>query len=85
MQQWPAYLGYLTSFASIGVIRLNHHQAFARIGVVDRGLRAADLTLLFTTAALPFPTGVADTLQEAVTSDDSEGISRPRRRRTANP
>ncbi|WP_086724179.1 TMEM175 family protein [Streptomyces carpinensis] len=71
LRQWPAYLGYLTSFAYIGVIWLNHHQAFARIRVVDRGLHAANLVLLFTTAALPFPTGVlVDTLREEIAGAD---------------
>ncbi|MBA4863043.1 DUF1211 domain-containing protein [Streptomyces sp. PSKA54] len=58
LQQWPAYLGYLASFSYVGVIWLNHHQAFARIRSMDRGLHVANLLLLFTTAALPFPTGV---------------------------
>ncbi|GAA4077997.1 TMEM175 family protein [Actinomadura miaoliensis] len=64
--QWPAYLGFVTSFAYIGVIWLNHHQAFTRIRTVDRGLHAANLTLLLTTAALAFPTAV---VSDAVQSD----------------
>ncbi|GAA4573453.1 TMEM175 family protein [Planotetraspora kaengkrachanensis] len=64
--QWPVYLGYLTSFAYIGVIWLNHHQAFTRVRVVDRSLHAANLTLLLTTAALAFPTAV---VSDAVQSD----------------
>jgi uncharacterized membrane protein len=64
LHQWPVYLGYVTSFAFIGVIWLNHHQAYTRIKTVDRGLHAANLTLLLTTAALAFPTGVvSDTMQ----------------------
>ncbi|MBV9729693.1 MAG: DUF1211 domain-containing protein [Pseudonocardiales bacterium] len=71
LHQWPVYLGYLISFAYIGVIWLNHHQAFTRIRTIDRGLHAANLALLFTTAALPFPTGVlADALQEHLDSAD---------------
>ncbi|MEU2224996.1 TMEM175 family protein [Streptomyces sp. NPDC018347] len=62
--QWPFYLGYLASFGYVSVIWLNHHQAFVRIKVMDRGLHAANLLLLFTTAALSFPTAVvADALQ----------------------
>lgn len=72
LHQWPVYLGYLTSFAYIGVIWLNHHQAFTRIRVVDRGLHVANLALLFTTAALPFPTSVlAEALQDDLTSTDA--------------
>ncbi|WP_327287405.1 TMEM175 family protein [Streptomyces sp. NBC_01198] len=69
--QWPVYLGYFTSFAYIGVIWLNHHQAFTRIRVMDRELHVANLALLFTTASLPFPTGVpADALQEKFDGSD---------------
>lgn len=72
LHQWPVYLGYLTSFAYLGVIWLNHHQAFTRIRTVDRGLHAANLALLFTSAALPFPTGVlAEALQENLLSADA--------------
>jgi uncharacterized membrane protein len=71
LDQWPVYLGYLTSFAYLGVIWLNHHQAFARIRVMDRGLHVANLAVLFIAAALPFPTGVlAHALQERITSAD---------------
>ena len=71
LRQWPVYLGYLTSFAYIGVVWLNHHQACIRIRVVDRRLHVANLALLFTIAALPFPTGVlAHALQEQITSAD---------------
>jgi uncharacterized membrane protein len=70
--QWPAYLGYVSSFVYIGVIWVNHHQAFARIRLVDRGLNAANLLLLGTTAALAFPTGVvSDTLRESSTGADA--------------
>lgn len=72
VRQWPVYLGYLTSFAYIGVIWLNHHQAFTRIRVVDRGLHAANLTLLLTSASLPFPTGVlSEAIQEDLSSRDA--------------
>ncbi|WP_371483690.1 TMEM175 family protein [Kitasatospora sp. NBC_00315] len=68
LRQWPAYLGYLASFSYVAVIWLNHHQAFVRIRATDRGLHAANLLLLFTTAALAFPTLV---LSEALQSDVS--------------
>lgn len=72
IHQWPAYLSYLMSFTYIGVIWLNHHQAFLRIRVVDRGLHMANLGLLFTTAGLSFPTAVlSDALQEDNAGDDA--------------
>ncbi|GAA1937490.1 TMEM175 family protein [Kitasatospora viridis] len=69
LEQWPAYVGYLTSFAYIGVIWLNHHQAFTRLRSTDAGLHAANLSLLFTTAALPFPTAVVSTAFQHSLSD----------------
>lgn len=72
LHQWPAYLGYLASFSYIAVIWFNHHQAFVRIRVMDRGLHAANLFLLFMTAALAFPTeAVADALQTDVAGSDA--------------
>ncbi|WP_130799930.1 TMEM175 family protein [Streptomyces otsuchiensis] len=72
LEQWPAYLGYVASFGYIAVIWLNHHQAFARVRRVDRGLHAANLALLGVTAALAFPTGVvSDALQEDPTGRDA--------------
>ena len=59
VKQWPAYLGYFASFLYVAVIWLNHHQAFIAIRRVDRGVHLANLTLLFTTALIPFPTAVS--------------------------
>lgn len=72
MQHWPAYLGYVASFSYIAVIWLNHHQAFVRIRTMNRGLHAANLFLLFMTAALAFPTAVvADAVQADVSGTDA--------------
>ena len=57
-RQWPAYLGYFASFAYVAVIWLNHHQTFVGIQRVNRGVHFANLSLLFTTALIPFPTSV---------------------------
>jgi uncharacterized membrane protein len=71
--QWPAYVGYCASFSYVAVIWLNHHQAFVRIRSMDRGLHAANLFLLFTTAALAFPTGVlADALKADIAGKDAK-------------
>jgi uncharacterized membrane protein len=36
IQQWPAYLAYVTSYIYVAVVWLNHKGAFMRIGRVDR-------------------------------------------------
>ncbi|MEU2878664.1 TMEM175 family protein [Streptomyces sp. NPDC007070] len=72
LAQWPAYLGYLASFGYVAVIWLNHHQAFVRIRIMDRGLHAANLFILLTTAALSFPTAVvADALRADLMDADA--------------
>jgi uncharacterized membrane protein len=57
--QWPAYLGYATSFVTIGIMWVNHHSLFDRIERVDRGLLFTNLGLLFGIATLPFTTSLA--------------------------
>jgi len=58
LDQWPTYLAYLASFGYVGVIWVNHHQLFTRIGAVDSGLLWCNLALLLATSVLPFPTAV---------------------------
>jgi uncharacterized membrane protein len=72
LHQWPAYVGYLASFAYVAVIWLNHHQAFVRIRTVDRGLSAANLLVLGTTALPAFPTEVlSSTLRAGLSTADA--------------
>jgi uncharacterized membrane protein len=58
LQQWPAYLAYVTSFLYVGILWQNHHSTFHRIRYMDRGAHWANLGVLFTAALLPFPTAV---------------------------
>jgi uncharacterized membrane protein len=55
-QQWPSYLAYLVSFATIGVLWLNHHWLFEQVVQVDGPLLVLNLAWLLWTALLPFPT-----------------------------
>lgn len=58
LDQWPAYVAYLASFAYVGVVWVNHHQLFTRIAAVDTGVLWRNLLLLLATSVLPFPTAV---------------------------
>lgn len=70
LDQWPAYIAYLASFAYVGVIWLNHHHLFTRIAAVDTGLLWRNLALLLTTSVLPFPTSVlASAFQHGIRHD----------------
>ena len=63
-RQWPTFLAYLTSFATILVMWVNHHKMFSHVHRVDdRFLFLNGLLLLFVTF-VPFPTAlVADYLR----------------------
>lgn len=53
---WPAYLAYVTSFVTIGIIWINHHYCVETMARADRTLMFLNLLLLLTVAFLPFPT-----------------------------
>src|SRR5947209_6593954 len=56
LEQWPAYLAYLASFIYIGVVWVNHHALFSRIGKVDSGVLWRNLAMLLPLSIFPFPT-----------------------------
>jgi uncharacterized membrane protein len=55
---WPSYLGYLTSFLTIGVMWINHHYVFELIARVDQTMLLLNTLLLMLIAFVPFPTAV---------------------------
>ena len=60
---WPAYLAYVVSFLTIGIMWLNHHTMLAQVTKVDRNVLVLNLLLLMGIVAIPFPTAlVADHL-----------------------
>lgn len=56
--EWPAYLAFLTSFATVGIMWVNHHRLFTLIGRVDHWLLMLNLLLLLTICVVPFPTAI---------------------------
>jgi TMEM175 potassium channel family protein len=68
--QWPAYLGYATSFITIGGIWLAHHSVFRRLQYANTAVMRINLALLMAVSFLPFPTRlVAETVRH---SDSTE-------------
>jgi TMEM175 potassium channel family protein len=49
---------YITSFATIGIIWLNHHAMFHAVERVDHPTLVLNLLLLFVVSFIPFPTAV---------------------------
>jgi uncharacterized membrane protein len=60
---WPAYLAYVVSFLTIGIMWLNHHVMLSAVTKVNRAVLVRNLFLLMGVVAIPFPTAlVADHL-----------------------
>ena len=66
---WPSYLAYVTTFLTIGVIWVNHHDLFDLVERVDRPLLFLNTLLLMVVAFLPFPTRL---VAEFLTRGDEE-------------
>jgi uncharacterized membrane protein len=55
---WPQYLVYVASFATVGIMWMNHHALFGRLKSVSHGIIVMNLALLMVVSFLPFPTSV---------------------------
>jgi uncharacterized membrane protein len=56
--EWPSYLAFGFSFMYVGVIWLNHHALFRRIGRLDLAFNWINLGVLLGAVVIPFPTAV---------------------------
>ncbi len=67
IEQWPIYFAFLTSFATIGIMWLNHHRLFTLIQRSTHTLIILNTLLLLGVTVVPFPTAVlAENLQDPV-------------------
>ncbi len=57
-EEWPMLAAYVTSFATIGVMWLNHHRLFIYIKRTDTVLMLLNLLLLLTIVFIPVPTAL---------------------------
>ena len=63
--QWPAFAAYAVSFATIGIIWVNHHALFKNFSEIDRALLFLNLLMLFFVVSIPFATStLADYLRK---------------------
>jgi uncharacterized membrane protein len=69
LHAWPDYLGYVTSFLTIGGVWLTHHAIFRRLRRADARIMRLNLLLLMAVAFLPFPTRL---MTEAVRNTHAE-------------
>jgi uncharacterized membrane protein len=63
--RWPAFVAYLISFFTIGIIWVNHHTMMNGVMAVTRGLLYLNLLLLAVVVTIPFATStLADYLRD---------------------
>lgn len=56
VHEWPSYLGYVTSFLTVGGIWMGHHGMFRRMRYANSAVMRVNLLLLMAVSFLPFPT-----------------------------
>ncbi len=56
LEEWPIYVAYLVSFASVGAVWVAHSTITEHLERVDSILLRLNLLLLFFVSVLPFPT-----------------------------
>ena len=72
VDQWPSYLAYMVSFATIGVTWLRHTTITHYLHRVDTVFVRLTLLLLMVVSFLPFPTGL---VAEHIRDDDAERVA----------
>ncbi|MEO8970839.1 MAG: TMEM175 family protein [Ktedonobacteraceae bacterium] len=58
LDEWPMLAAYITSFATIGVMWLNHHRMFTHIKRINTPLMMLNLLLLLLIVFVPVPTAL---------------------------
>jgi len=56
LEDWPDYAAYVISFATVGIVWINHHAMISRLRQTDHTILVLNLLLLMTIGFLPFAT-----------------------------
>jgi uncharacterized membrane protein len=68
---WPSFAAYAVSFATIGIIWVNHHALLRNFSKIDRTLLFVNLLLLFFVVSIPFATSTIAAYLRAGNADAS--------------
>lgn len=71
-EEWPGYLGYVVSFATVGAVWLGHNAITDYLDHADVTLLRLNLLLLLFVSFLPFPTRL---LSEYITRGEAERVA----------
>ncbi len=72
LHQWPSYLAFVTSFVTVLIVWINHHNLFKMIRRTDHNLLLLNGFLLLVVTFIPFPTNV---LAEYIQKPDARTAS----------
>jgi uncharacterized membrane protein len=72
LDQWPSYLAYVVSFATVGAIWLGHNAVTEHLDQANSLLIRINLLLLMVVSFIPFPTRL---LAEYITEDAPERVA----------
>jgi uncharacterized membrane protein len=59
LRQWPSYVAYLVSFATIGIIWIEHHGMMSAVRSINRRFLERTLVFLLFVSIIPWPTAIA--------------------------
>ena len=77
LAQWPSYLAFVTSFATILIMWVSHHHMFTFVRRADARFLYANGLLLFVVTVVPFPTAlVAEYFEKPGSVDGGGGLRR---------
>lgn len=72
LDHYPAYIGYVVSFLTIGIIWVNHHTLLDLVERADRPFLFANVVFLMCVAFIPFPTRL---IAERLGEDGARGAA----------
>ena len=58
LERWPEYLAVVSSFASVLLMWMSHHEIFKKVAKVDVSLMLANGLLLLLIIGVPYPTSI---------------------------
>ena len=58
-QHWPSYAAYLVSFATLGILWIEHHGMMGAVRSIDRRFLERTLVFLLFISIIPWPTALA--------------------------
>ncbi len=59
LHQWPSYVAYLVSFATVGIVWIEHHGMMSAVRQISRRLLERTLVFLLFVSIIPWPTALA--------------------------